>query len=38
MRAEDQDERDELSGRATRDDAMKEIGKEIRQIMRKGRN
>ncbi len=30
MRAEDQDERDEFRGRASRDDAMKEINKEIR--------
>jgi hypothetical protein len=30
MRAKDQDGRDEFMGRATKNDAMKEIGKEIR--------
>jgi hypothetical protein len=30
MRAEDQDGRDEFRGRATKNDAMKEMGKEIR--------
>jgi hypothetical protein len=38
MRAEDQDGRDEFRGRVTKNDAMKEIGKEIRAENEEGKD